>query len=398
MRKKVVVSLPQVHLPVLPPVQEACSWFGLSTSPAEGVRRIAKEAGVKPPADNKTLLKLTTSGISERKALDIQSFVEQFYPNLRENGEAISKQGFYKHSNGWQWESLLTGLSSDPWLESGYAAGFVRGRIAREQHLIASVRSSIGAKPGIDGLASCIATALGDEGNIPAPVVDEGIAGLVALLQEEVEYGLPMFIRWLHYARVDFYYHLLCEFSLDLLATLRKAPNFPEIKDRLLNKGPFSDMAPRESESGHDRPFEVLLDRWRVLLGGEKSLSWRELARCMPIPERGMNEGAVTQNPDDMTADNFETQLRRLHEWRNGTVPRPEQLHTFVENLLPDGYDVELAVMQARIALAWGAFLDHEVKLASMHDAMPADELGHFLGFFGSYWAKYKGQAADIAA
>tara|TARA_B100000378_G_C18037984_1_gene409649 strand:- start:1132 stop:1434 length:303 start_codon:yes stop_codon:yes gene_type:complete len=95
MGQKIAVKIPHIYLPVLPPIQEALSWCGLPSSPVEAVQKIAAQADVKPPADPKTLRKLATSGISPRKASEIQSFVEHFDSDARAGGrlDAVDPPG-----------------------------------------------------------------------------------------------------------------------------------------------------------------------------------------------------------------------------------------------------------------------------------------------------------------
>ena len=101
MAQKVVIDLPLVETPVLPPLKNMMTWFGLPATPAEAVREMAKREGVAPPADSKTLRKLTSSdGISVRKSSEIESFIARVSPEIEALSEAVSDRKYYKLSNG----------------------------------------------------------------------------------------------------------------------------------------------------------------------------------------------------------------------------------------------------------------------------------------------------------
>lgn len=140
------------------------------------------------------------------------------------------------------------------------------------------------------------------------------------------------------------------------------------------------------------------MDSWRLQLGDGKPLSWRRLASYMPTPKRRLAETMEPEREKDQAAADFETQWRRLHEWRNGTVPQDDQLRAFVKNILPEGYDVRLSLLMAKISLAWSAFIRQEAELANSHGALKPKEHNSLLASFPDYWNEYRDQAAELAA
>jgi hypothetical protein len=400
MAQKVVIDSPLVETPVLPPLKDVMTWFGLPATPAEAVREMARREGVAPPADSKTLRKLTSSdGISTRKASEIESFIARVSPEIEALSEAVSDCKYYKLSNGWQWDMCMRSFAEERLLAPGHAAGFVRERIKSEQRLIKRAREAITNGGSNEDIARVISDSLDYKCSVPRTVVERGVGSWVFLLSDRRDTeSQAALLRWLHYGRIDFYYRLLCEFSLDLIVVMKEAQNFSEVKDRMVLEGAFSRIAPQGRNASDWQPFEALMDGWRSQLGDGKPLSWRRLASYMPTPKRRMAEITEPKREKDQAAADFETQWRRLHEWRNGTVPQDNQLRAFVTNILPEGYDVRLSLLMAKISLAWSAFIRQEVELANSHSALKPKEHNALLASFPGYWDKYRDQAAELAA
>ena len=49
MAQKVVIDLPLVETPVLPPLKDVMTWFGLPATPAEAVREMARREAIVEP-------------------------------------------------------------------------------------------------------------------------------------------------------------------------------------------------------------------------------------------------------------------------------------------------------------------------------------------------------------
>lgn len=398
MSKKVVIKIPDVQTLVLPPPNEVCRWFGLPSTLADALKQLARRAGVAPPADPKTLRKMTTVGISDRKVSEIKEFVLQLEPGLEALIDEVLESDYYFFSNGWTWETCLRSFATEQLLAPGHAVGFIRERITSEQRLIKRVRQALKSGASRQELAHVILDSLDYSCLVPKDIMERGAEGWALLLREEDSQAQVDLLRWLHYAKIDFYYRLLCEFSLDFLVFMKKMPIFSEVKEVLVSEGLFSRMAPAGQSADAWWPFERVMDRWRLQLGGEAPLSWRTLASHMPTPKRRRAEMPKLTTEEDLAQADFETQLRRLHEWRNGTVPQDDQLHTFVSNLVPDGNSIGIAFLSAKIAIAWGALIRQEIELVTAHGAMELQEKIALLASFPDYWDVYRDQAAELAA
>lgn len=203
--------------------------------------------------------------------------------------------------------------------------------------------------------------------------------------------------------RIDFYYHLLCNVSLDLIRWFDEQ-NTLNNHDRqwLVEHSFFGDMVPAFDGSALTLPFERLLDTWRrSATKDRRGLPWAKIAECLPNPY-GLDADksrASYQTVEAREEDIRKNKKSRLREWRNGTRPDPEQLKQFIRNLVPEDNDVSLATMQADVAVIWGAFVLDEWTVfekcglhGALRDILPAFER------FPVYWADYQAQAARILA
>lgn len=203
--------------------------------------------------------------------------------------------------------------------------------------------------------------------------------------------------------RIDFYYHLLCNASLDLTRWFDEQ-NTLNNHDRqwLVEHSFFGDMVPAFDGSALTLPFERLLDRWRRSATKDRRLlPWAKIAECLPNPY-GLDADksrAPYQTVEAREEDIRKNKKSRLREWRNGTRPDPEQLKQFIRNLVPEDNDVSLATMRADVAVIWGAFVLDEWAVfekcglhGALRDTLPAFER------FPAYWADYQVQAARILA
>jgi hypothetical protein len=201
--------------------------------------------------------------------------------------------------------------------------------------------------------------------------------------------------------RIDFYYQILCNLSLDLIQWLKESEGIAGHEQWLIENSLFGDMVPAFDGHSLTLPFEQLIDTWRRNAapdGGD--LSWARIAQSLPNPQ-GVDlekqSPAPGQTGDDRKAAIGKNKQSRLREWRQGTRPKPDQLDKFVRSLIPDESDASFAIMRADIACIWGAFILDELALFeeyglidAIHETLPAFEL------YPSYWADFKAQAARI--
>lgn len=203
--------------------------------------------------------------------------------------------------------------------------------------------------------------------------------------------------------RIDFYYHLLCNVSLDLTRWFDEQ-NTLSNHDRqwLVEHSFFGDMVPEFDGSALTLPFERLLDTWRGSATKDRRvLPWAKIAECLPNPY-GLDADksrASYQTVEARAEDIRKNKKSRLREWRNGTRPDPEQLKQFIRNLVPEDKDLSLATMRADVAVIWGSFVLGEWAVfekcglhGALRDILPAFER------FPDYWTDYQAQAARIRA
>lgn len=203
--------------------------------------------------------------------------------------------------------------------------------------------------------------------------------------------------------RIDFYYQLLCNLSLDLIQWFKESDGIAGQEQWIIENSLFGDMVPVFDGRSLTLPFEQLMDTWRRNAAPDGGvLSWAQIAQSLPNPQGidpEMQSLAPGQTRDDRKAAICKNKQSRLREWRQGTRPQPDQLKQFIQNLLPDGSDVSSAIMRADIAFIWGAFILDEMALfedygmnRAFNETLPAFEL------YPAYWTKYQAQAAQIVA
>ena len=200
--------------------------------------------------------------------------------------------------------------------------------------------------------------------------------------------------------RIDFYYQLLCNVSLDLIRWFKEKDTIAGRERWLIENSLFGDMVPAFDGNSLMLPFERLLDTWRRGAAADgKDLSWAKVAERLPDPY-GLNANksrARNQTVEAREAEIRKNKQSRLREWRQGTRPAPDQLQQFVRNLIPEENDVSFAMMKTDIACIWGAFILNEWAtfekcglIGALHKTLPAFER------FPAYWADHQSQAAQV--
>jgi hypothetical protein len=314
--------------------------------------------------------------------------------------------------NGLAWLSMARGMhlkNYPPGRPDTFTERFIKRRAEQEIALLQS-----GKKIQMDSPSAFFdeywAQALHDfllkNTKVEPAFIDRGIQAWAVLdpkkdqpNQEHVGFLLGLYTR----LRIDFYYQLLCNLSLDLIQGFKEGEGVSGHEQWLIENSFFGDMVPVFDGYTLTLPFERLLDTWRrnVAPGG-KDISWAKIAQSLPNPQgRDLKSQSLApkQTRDDRNAAIRKNKQSRLREWRKGTRPKPEQLEEFFRNLTVDESSASSAIMRADIACNWGAFILDERKsfesyglLDALNETLPAFEL------YPSYWADYKTQAAQIVA
>ena len=237
-------------------------------------------------------------------------------------------------------------------------------------------------------------------------LVDRGLQAWAALKsrvdqphKEQVGLLFGLYTR----LRIDFYYQLLCNLSLDLIQWFKEIDGTGKHEQWLIENSLFGEMVPTSDGRNLTLPFGQLIDVWRKNAApGGGALSLAKIAQRLPNPQGIDPEKqslAPGQTRDDRKAAINKNKRSRLREWRQGTRPQPEQLEQFVKNLVPDGSDVSSLIMIANIACSWGAFILDELALFEDYNLTDArQETLPAFGLYPAYWVEYKVQAAQIVA
>ena len=127
------------------------------------------------------------------------------------------------------------------------------------------------------------------------------------------------------------------------------------------------------------------------------------MAKHLPCPsaERTRVTGHADQQDIQNAADN--TRLRRLKEWRHGTVPKSDQLTDFLESLTGNHYGAFFPLIMTRVATIWTKWIEQErFQLDQLVNEAPAlEEHLNFEWFmerfsrYPEYWTHTKAQATS---
>ncbi|MFC0267923.1 hypothetical protein [Kushneria aurantia] len=208
-------------------------------------------------------------------------------------------------------------------------------------------------------------------------------------------------LKCLFSLRMDFYHQLLASFMSDMLS-LRESLELPAtLEDTLLNHGGMGKLIPLLENGRLTTPTYRLYEFWRDAFSSpERPLSYHSMAKHLPCPsaERTRVTGHADQQDIQNAADN--TRLRRLKEWRHGTVPKNDQLTDFLESLTGNHYGAFFPFIMTRVATTWTKWIEQEqIQLDQLVNEAPALEehlnLEWFMERFSrypEYWAHAKAQ------
>ncbi len=370
------------------------------------VRSIANENNLKAP-DPKTLRKGQKEGVTPSTAEKILGI---FRSALTDCLHSSIEAGIENHAkgNGVSWVYGLSGLKYSVIghsIAGSHFESFIQRRMAQETNALLWVRDrtgllngghrkpevfvqyaqcflrrNTGVNPELISLLSTIDVHATDK-NSPAWRWGKSLAKLIN-----------------HQLRVDFYYSLLCEVTLDIAEYLFENGVYEQYKSQIIEHGLVGDVAPSASAAEYlgDTPFIKLLEVWTKQRSpsANRPLGWRGLSRYLPSP-RGLD--AASRNSDEMeTSDN---KYSRIKEWRAGVVPKSEQWQQLVESLFGDqDADHHLAWVKCNVALAWGRFMHDELNvLKEVIAEYPELSCFDALGEYQRYWTQYRNHASAIS-
>tara|TARA_B100002003_G_scaffold116225_1_gene107378 strand:- start:3301 stop:4554 length:1254 start_codon:yes stop_codon:yes gene_type:complete len=416
MAERIRIGSTETAFPFIPSADKFLEYLGKPGGMAGLINALGKHLN-HPLPDPKTVRKAVKEGVSPRSAAKITNMLEAVpSPELRDYINSSELAPWIETSlnnNGLAWLCLTKGASLQIFPSDSpdtFIERFVRRRAELEMELLRSgleLRESNISRSGceekwrdrVKGFlkANTLVDFCHIEKGLQAAGTIKASAGDAR--REQLGLLLGLYTR----IRIDFYYQLLSNISLDLIrwyaeqGTLRSHE-----KQWLVDNSFFGDMLPVFDGERLTLPFERLLDTWRKGAGvNGQDLSWGQIAEHLPDPY-GLDATeslARNQTVEERRERVRENKKSRLLEWRNGTRPKPEQLSEFVRNLTPREDDVPLTEMKLDIACIYGAFILDELGnfqkcglINALNDTLPAFES------YPTYWAKYRSQAAKILA
>jgi hypothetical protein len=417
MAEKIRIGLPESAFPFMPPASKFLAYLGMSGGIAGLVNKLSHRPEQPLLIDPKTVRKAVREGVSPRSFAQIKDLLDSVAtPEIYEyinSSYLLPWMETRQHQNGLSWLFIARGehlrIFKDPRPET-FTEQFIKRRAEQEMELIQTGQEIREKKPSPEFFDQRLCEYLIDffkqHTEVEPALIDQGLQIWVSLKSGAVQphkeqagllYGLYTRLR------IDFYYQMLCNLSLDLIQWLKESEGIAGHEQWLIENSLFGDMVPAFDGHSLTLPFEQLIDTWRRNAapdGGD--LSWARIAQSLPNPQ-GVDlekqSSALGQTGDDRKAAIGKNKQSRLREWRQGTRPKPDQLDRFVRSLIPDESDASFAIMRADIACIWGAFILDELALFeeyglidAIHETLPAFEL------YPSYWANFKAQAARIVA
>jgi len=416
MAERFRIGLPETAFPFIPPADKFLEYLGRPG----GMAAIINELGVrldKPLPDPKTVRKAVKQGVTARSGEKIKEILEsiatpEMYEYLTSSYLAPWMETSFSN-NGLAWLCMIKGehlrlFEADH--PETFTEKFLKRRAEQEMVLFETAREiqkQGDTESAIEELWwETLKPFLRENTLVGSSHIDIALQAAADFKsstgqsrREKAGLLLGLYAR----IRIDFYYHLLCNASLDIIQWCKENGTLDSYDRQWLVENSFvGDMVPTFDGEAMTLPFERLLDAWRgrITKDGSK-LPWVEVADRLPNPYGlGVDQSrSPRQTVEDRKENIRRNKKSRLREWRNGTRPSAEQLQQFIRNLIPEDKSVLMAHTRAELAAIWGAFILDEWRAfekCGLNDALrqtlPAFER------FPVYWAGYKSQAASIFA
>lgn len=410
MAKRIRMWLPEATIPFLPPPGEFLRIMGLSGGLGGIVRHQAAKNGLSVP-DAKTLRNSEKSGVSLRTARQVKEVLlegvsEDLQKTLEGNVEVEPWLEVGLRCNGLAWSAMIPGFRDSVGLSDHrvtHTENLVRERARQELEFLRGCREIIDGCTGSaanEKIAELATNFLSTNTKISREKIYSAFTSAEDdLKSSKSDSSFHVYSLWTH-LKVDFYYRLLCTLSLDLMERFVGTQDISEHRHWLIRDGCFGNLSPGVEADGLIMPFEMLLRSWREhdTKNGEPP-TWADIARCLPDPYNLSPEESLAkgQTVSERGADIRKNKKSRLREWRKGVRPQTEQLEAFVRCLVSEDGDDSFAQLKARLAVAWGDFINSE---RSAYKKVGFEEqFANVLPAFASYevyWSDYRAHAEKI--
>ncbi|MFL1486312.1 hypothetical protein [Marinobacter sp. LN3S78] len=411
MKDRVLMAYPPSDIPFLPPYEEFVRLIGLSGGMAGAIRNVAIEMGKVPP-DAKTLRKAfrepVTRSVAERMKAIYESRISDSNAIDRIIEEFRPWEELQLRSNGASWlpaiRSFRDLILKDRFPESR-AEQFLQTRIDAEYDFLKEIKPVVHAKTrstaDLELTQSALKRLLQHHTFIGKELIEEACE-ITRSDSGKFARNASAEQRFWQDMRIDFYYNLLSQISLDVLESLNTEDITPQAREMLVTQGFVGSLAPTVDQEGNITfPFTHLLEEWRRVFSGEEEevLPLRRLADSIPHPsdEQMARLDPATREYQDLASQARETRKTRLKEWRSGVLPKDDQLEGFVLNLVPDQAEFRYAHFRAQLSVIWNRLIKQEV--ARHRDDGALYQLKEGLLFrYEDIWGNYKDQAAKTMA
>lgn len=414
MKNGMMVTLPPLDVFFLPHVSDFLKiTLGDSGSFPRLVETMANAARVKAPHRN-TLKKAESEPVTRGAAMKIQRVWHSSIPYAQFLKEIeIASQSWNAlqlANNGSSWMAALAGVERPnigAAVKRSRVFSFIQKRIAQEKSFLDWMKQETDHQPA-RRQQPAVWIRQAQEFLRDNTFVDPGLISLMGKIDPETKDPESDEWRWgkgilrlvNHQLRIDFYYTLLSELGLDVADYLAQHGVYEAHRNQLVEWGFVGDISPVSFSECHvkNSPLVRLFEVWRYRLSKltGKEVSVRKMASYLPLPG-DCTEAEFRSYSSETPGDH---KYRRLKKWRNGEIPDPSDLETFIARLC-EGHESDhyLAWMKSQVALAWGRLINEEKDaLAELSSENPDFQRFNALGSYSRYWSRYQEQAANISA
>lgn len=407
MKDRVLMVYPSSEIPFLPPFEEFLRLIGFGSGMPGLIRDLGLQLGKVPPSD-KTLQSAFSKPVTRSTANRIQDIFAAKLPDNFDLDKFTEKlkpwEDLKLRSNGASWYPALLFLrefSLKDRFPNSRAERFIHDRINAEYDFLDEIKR-IAIKPDQTKTDKALQEAAMKRLLHEYTFVDNDLIEMASKVRMSDPDRPQIEQQFWQDIRIDFYYRLLSNLSLDIMERFQELGIDSKGSDEMNSQGLMGILAPkRDSDLRILFPFAQLLEKWKTVFSDDpnKPLTWRELSKAIPHPndEKMAGLDPTSQDYKDLRDAAMDTRKTRLKEWRNGVLPRDEQLLRFVEDLLPEDRDGHYAWLVAHLSLIWGRLINQEME--RYEGAGSLYDLNDGLLFrYHDIWKHYRDQAADILA
>jgi hypothetical protein len=400
-KEKVVFMTPDNPSFILPSINEVSQlFFGKKMTTYQLVRFTESWLNIQSRISDSSLNNCSKGGVGKGVLSKLGAFFDQLAKVGSRKVDLLalfSTQKLFKYdkiskkSNYWGWLPVIHGIKQHDLMELEPMIVFLEARARQEEEIFAEAMSLSEGEKTPGKCLEFLRKSYGGMGHVD----DKAMDVFFDLMEQDIKEELFTVDRKSMVAllkiKLDFYFCLLASYEVGLIAWIEKED--PDLRSRrpdIFERGLIGYWLPVVRDGAEhvlESPFESFLDYLRHVMKEEGEISWRELAKSIPVTMKEKFVDADTKH---------EAQISRLKEWRSGGYyPSREVFETFLVNLSSET-NVFAMLDLATCSIALDKLVREDVKLVSKElseEALAIVEEGY--SCYPLYWTKYKAEYLD---